>query len=573
MSSDHTDPRIDAALAGEATPEQRAALAADAALAAELTALEQTAARVGQAMTELRRAVEDPGLLCFTGARAGVQGDAHAGSQGAHAGSDPAELAVAERAATDALGQLAAVCPSPAAFADTIHVDIAGARALDQLAAATDATRAAFADTFATRVAAEDASRQLADAAPSPADFACTFATGETTADASRQLADAAPSPADFADTFATGEAASGALSELADAAPAPAPFAETFATGETAADAARELADAAPDSGEFAAAAQDQVLTTDAMAELAAAAPDADSFVELAAIAARVTAAMQELRDQLPPAAAFSEDFSSRVEPRDAIPLTPAQSRPRRAAPPDARIEAAMAGELSSGKLKKLRANPALAEELAELEALAELVERSMGELAEAAPSSRKAAGGWAATARYANGGAIGTPRNRVSSRRRPAPISRRSGLAAAMLMGVALLGALGFAVIPRAVEHTRHKTALAQLNTLQLALVEYKHDYDAYPPTGDDSLVRYLDGDPSNGGPDKEYFRFRVLSKVTLDLRYLDPWGRPYRYMTGEGTHNEASFDLWSLGPPDRRVETVLGNWIDGLMQPPPE
>jgi hypothetical protein len=46
------------------------------------------------------------------------------------------------------------------------------------------------------------------------------------------------------------------------------------------------------------------------------------------------------------------------------------------------------------------------------------------------------------------------------------------------------------------------------------------------------------------------------------TSDL-LLDPWGRPYRYQA-PGTHNEDSYDLWSVGLDGvEGTQDDIGNW----------
>jgi hypothetical protein len=82
----------------------------------------------------------------------------------------------------------------------------------------------------------------------------------------------------------------------------------------------------------------------------------------------------------------------------------------------------------------------------------------------------------------------------------------------------------------------------------------------------------VRYLDGDPSNGGPGMSYFKF-FDSEISPTLEYLDPWGNPYQYRTGDAaTHNPRRFDLWSEGPTAHSAEEQLANWMDDFLQAPP-
>jgi type II secretory pathway pseudopilin PulG len=126
-------------------------------------------------------------------------------------------------------------------------------------------------------------------------------------------------------------------------------------------------------------------------------------------------------------------------------------------------------------------------------------------------------------------------------------------AGLAVVMLVDV----------IPRIREQARANTARGTVANLQLALIAYRYDFDRYPPSGHDSLVRYLDGDPSNGGPNKGYFPF-VASLVTDELHYLDPWGRPYTY-SASNAPDDATCEITSSGPLDSPSASVI-TWLWG-------
>lgn len=76
------------------------------------------------------------------------------------------------------------------------------------------------------------------------------------------------------------------------------------------------------------------------------------------------------------------------------------------------------------------------------------------------------------------------------------------------------------------------RGSLARCEVSGLAVALQSYRDDRGALPPFELGTLVRYLDGDGSNGGPDRtKYFDFDPC-RVRSSCEYEDPWGRPYEY-----------------------------------------
>ena len=95
-----------------------------------------------------------------------------------------------------------------------------------------------------------------------------------------------------------------------------------------------------------------------------------------------------------------------------------------------------------------------------------------------------------------------------------------------------------------------TKAKTTIASLET---AIAMYHADMDRYPPSGNEQLVTALQespGDVNWGGPYLEFKR----DELDAGQRLLDPWGRPYVYVSvngGSPRHRERSYDLLSYGP----------------------
>ncbi|MEK7485896.1 MAG: prepilin-type N-terminal cleavage/methylation domain-containing protein [Planctomycetota bacterium] len=138
-------------------------------------------------------------------------------------------------------------------------------------------------------------------------------------------------------------------------------------------------------------------------------------------------------------------------------------------------------------------------------------------------------------------------------------------------LLIVIAIIGILAGILLP-ALFIVKERARVAKVKTtlagLTAALKKYETDFGVLPPhipgapgTGFDSstLVIYLDGDKTNGGPKTAYFEFKQDEIVASGFE--DPYGRTYHYRQPRGpgnppvveptTINKTSFDLWSEGP----------------------
>ncbi|MFC2149275.1 type II secretion system protein GspG [Candidatus Auribacterota bacterium] len=122
-------------------------------------------------------------------------------------------------------------------------------------------------------------------------------------------------------------------------------------------------------------------------------------------------------------------------------------------------------------------------------------------------------------------------------------------------LLTVIAIIIILAGILIP-AVGKVRQKAksarAQADIESLCIAVKMYEADFGAYPPdvAGSNDFKAYIGVELENtsigdAGPYIE-FREKDLSSGTFN----DPWGKPYIYVE-PGTHNEASFDIYSFGP----------------------
>lgn len=92
---------------------------------------------------------------------------------------------------------------------------------------------------------------------------------------------------------------------------------------------------------------------------------------------------------------------------------------------------------------------------------------------------------------------------------------------------------------------------------DSLKTALERYRMDLGSYPSTAEGLSV--LMAAPANAaGNWRGPYADTPGGKVPLD-----PWGEPYQYRN-PGTHNKASYDLFSKGPDKAEgTEDDIGNW----------
>lgn len=139
----------------------------------------------------------------------------------------------------------------------------------------------------------------------------------------------------------------------------------------------------------------------------------------------------------------------------------------------------------------------------------------------------------------------------------------------------------------------HHDHASVVSALANLEAALEEYARDHGGYPPSDEAfssrPLVIYLDGDPSNGGPDETYVELKP-EQLDASGEIIDHWKRPLRYRenrqrlqaagvtaapevlrNAEGAVRPLAsqaidwrrFDLWSTGPNAEDPIDDIGSW----------
>ncbi len=94
-----------------------------------------------------------------------------------------------------------------------------------------------------------------------------------------------------------------------------------------------------------------------------------------------------------------------------------------------------------------------------------------------------------------------------------------------------------------------TKARTVVAALET---AIAMYEGDMAQYPETGNDKLIAALQDDPNNVKWSGPYMEFK--QEDVKEGQLMDPWGRPYVYVSVNGgapEHRKRSFDLYSFGP----------------------
>lgn len=135
-------------------------------------------------------------------------------------------------------------------------------------------------------------------------------------------------------------------------------------------------------------------------------------------------------------------------------------------------------------------------------------------------------------------------------------------------LIVVIAVIATLAAVVAPavfRNVGDAKVSAAKSQIEVFALALNAYRLDNDNFP-TSDQGLVA-LRTLPAVGDPPRSW-RGPYLSKIVP----LDPWGRPYIYVS-PGTTNPESYDLYTLGrdgkPGGDGEDADLTSW-GGPVQP---
>jgi len=153
------------------------------------------------------------------------------------------------------------------------------------------------------------------------------------------------------------------------------------------------------------------------------------------------------------------------------------------------------------------------------------------------------------------------------VSSRTRSVRRARAGFTLIELLVTIAIIATLAAIVAPSLfgnIGEARRGTAKSQIQILSLALDAYRLDNDSFPTTqqGLEALrsVPTADPPPNWKGP---YLR---------QLVPLDPWGRPYVYVS-PGLSNPNAYDLYTLGkdgkPGGDGEDTDVTSWNGPVRQ----
>jgi len=122
-------------------------------------------------------------------------------------------------------------------------------------------------------------------------------------------------------------------------------------------------------------------------------------------------------------------------------------------------------------------------------------------------------------------------------------------------LLVVIAILGIL-MSLVTAGAQTARRRGAVTKAKTtvsaLETAIAMYHGDMGDYPSSDNENLVSALQDDPRDVDWDGPYMEFK--QDELKDGRLLDPWGRPYEYVSvngGSPQHRQRSYDLFSLGP----------------------
>jgi general secretion pathway protein G len=122
-------------------------------------------------------------------------------------------------------------------------------------------------------------------------------------------------------------------------------------------------------------------------------------------------------------------------------------------------------------------------------------------------------------------------------------------------LLVVIAIMGIL-ISLVTAGAQAARRRGALTKAKTtisaLETAIAMYSGDMGEYPPTGNEALTKALQEDPQDIDWQGPYMEFK--HDELKDGQLVDPWGRPYVYVSANGgspEHRPKSFDLSSIGP----------------------
>ncbi|MBU4590878.1 MAG: type II secretion system major pseudopilin GspG [Candidatus Omnitrophica bacterium] len=134
-------------------------------------------------------------------------------------------------------------------------------------------------------------------------------------------------------------------------------------------------------------------------------------------------------------------------------------------------------------------------------------------------------------------------------------------------LLVVIAIITILAGMVVSGA-QQARKRGAMtkvkAQIATIETAISMYETDIGVYPESGNKNLVAALTEDPDDIDWSGPYMKIRE-KEVNKEGEYLDAWGNAFVYVN-PGTHNEYSYDIYSLGPNgqgDGSEKDDITNW----------
>ncbi len=103
----------------------------------------------------------------------------------------------------------------------------------------------------------------------------------------------------------------------------------------------------------------------------------------------------------------------------------------------------------------------------------------------------------------------------------------------------------------------------AKAAISSLEIALSMYEADCGVFPSSPNANMVTQLTGPSTQTGWNGPYMQFK--SSELSGGSFIDPWESSYVY-TNPGTHNSATFDIYSFGPNktnDSGAGDDVNNW----------
>ena len=119
-----------------------------------------------------------------------------------------------------------------------------------------------------------------------------------------------------------------------------------------------------------------------------------------------------------------------------------------------------------------------------------------------------------------------------------------------------IAMLAGMGTFLMRGVIVDAEEVKVTGDIKAFEGQLVRYKIKAGYFPTTAQG--LKALHTRPTDGPQPRSWKQF-----LTQESALYDPWANPYQYRY-PGTHNQDSYDIWSLGKDGKEgTDDDIGNW----------